>query len=119
MRCVRAAHDRGRCCIRIVADFIAKDRVEDDRDHCKRKDDHASEETLDRSVAIDHEYILRRRFIGHLVRERLADVLPDQIEQLRATKVTVRREQSMVVLTVKHIRLNSIVHGYSNGLSRM
>jgi hypothetical protein len=71
--------------MRVIADFITKNSIENNGDHCTGKDDHSSEEALDRGVTIDHEDVLRRCLIRHFVSESLANVFPDQVEQLEET----------------------------------
>ena len=72
----------------VVTDFIPEERIEYDRDDGAGEDHHADEQTFDRRVTIDHEDVLRRRFIGYLVSESLTDVLPDEEEQLNRRERT-------------------------------
>ena len=100
-----------------IASLVSKDSVENDGDQGGGEDDHPSEETFDRSVTIDEKDILRRCFVRDAMTEGLADILPDQEEQLK--RKTHYRHCDLNERTVKHIRLNSIVQGYRSGFNFM
>jgi hypothetical protein len=79
-----------------IANFVSKNSIENDRNHCKGEKNHSTKETFDGCMTIDHEDVFCRCFIRYSMSKCFPNIFPNKKEYLDIESLRMHRSESEI-----------------------